>query len=396
MAEPARRPVCAVVSPFPDAGDTYPQVAEVALALRTRFEVRWVLISERGLFFDRLVERTLLAGDLGLSLSTGAALGRDGLACRAATRDADVVIGIDFMAFLCAASATRRPVVLWSLDYISDDEARLRRKINRLFLAAVRAGLRRNPHVVIQDEARFDSFARAMRLPRAALRRFCLPVALPAVADAAPRDWPGRPHVMQIGGVNICRCHSDFLVERVLASGGFDLTFHGRVHDDMRDLLGQAAGRIDVSPAMVEPGQVPAIVARCSVGFIGNRAGHEQFRLLSKACGQLVEFLRCGKPVISMGPNDLGPYLEAKGVGVHVADAAQFDAALARIHADYAGYSRRALRLFQEEYDLAAYAPGLGDFLAETALTRPVERRLIRRGAARSAAGEFATVDAPR
>jgi glycosyltransferase involved in cell wall biosynthesis len=201
---------------------------------------------------------------------------------------------------------------------------------------------------------------------------------------------------MQIGGVNISRCHSDFLVERFRSSGGFDLSFHGRVHDEMRELLDSVTGRIDVSSAMVEPGQVPAIVSKCSVGFIGNRQGHEQFRLLRKSCGQLVEYLRCGKPVISMGPNDLGPFLEAKGVGFHVADAAQFDAALASIHTDYADYSRRALRLFQDGYDLAAYAPGLGDFLAETAQTRPLARHAGRRGWAQREARDVATASGPR
>ena len=397
MAEPSRRPVCTVVSSFPDAGDTYPQIAEVARVLRARFEVRWVLISERGLFFDRLVERTILSGDLRLSLATGAALGRDWLACRAATKGADVVIGIDFGGFVCACSATRRPVALWSLDYISDDETRYTRKINQLFLAVVSGGLRRNPNVITQDEKRLESFARAMRLPQASLKSCSLPVSLPAVAVAEPTDWRGRPHVMQIGGVNIVRCHSDFLIERFQSSGGgFDLTFHGRVHDEMRDLLDSVKGRVVISSEMVEPGEAPAIVSRCSVGFIGNREGHEQFRLLKKSCGQLVEYLRCGKPVISMGPNDLGPYIEAKGVGFHVTDAAQFDAALANIHADYAGYSRRALRLFQEEYDLAAYAQGFCDFLAETALTRPLARRANQRAWTQSEIPNIATVGGSR
>jgi hypothetical protein len=375
MADTSRRPVCTVVSSFPDAGDTYPQVAEVARVLRGRFEVRWVLISERGLFFDRLVEETLLAGALGSSLRTGAALGRDWLACRAATRDADVVVAIDFMAFVCAASASRRPVALWSLDYISDDEPRYGRRINRLFLAAVRNGLRRHPNVIIQDGARLQSFARAMWLPASALSACLLPVALPAIAATEPGAWRGRPHVMQIGGVNISRCHSDFLVERFRASGGFDLSFHGRVYDEMGDLLQSVRGRVGVSSAMVEPGEVPAIVSRCSVGFVGNRLSHEQFRLLRNACGQMVEYLRCGKPVISMGPNDLGAHLEAEGAGFQVADAAQFDAALATIHADYAAYSRRALRLFEASYDLDAYATGLCDYLAEAALKQPLRQR---------------------
>jgi glycosyltransferase involved in cell wall biosynthesis len=124
---------------------------------------------------------------------------------------------------------------------------------------------------------------------------------------------------------------------------------------------------------------VPQIVSRCSVGFIGNREGHEQFRLLKKACGQLVEYLRCGKPVISMGPNDLGPFVEAQRVGFHVGTVAEFDAALAAIHADYAGYSRRALDLFRAEYDLATYEVGLCAFLAQTAAARPHSGQRTRR-----------------
>lgn len=362
----------AVVSPFAETGDTYPPVAALARTLRRQFEVTWVPIGERGLFVDRLVEDTLLSGRARRSLAAATALGRDWLASRAAMRGEDLVVAVDFMAFAHACSGTRRPVVLWSLDYLSDDEARYGRRINRAFLGAIRAGLRRNPHVISQDAARFASFARSMRLPAESLAWHRLPVALPAVGPPAASGWRGRPHVMQIGGINISRCGSDFLVDRFRRHvGAFDLTFHGRVHDEMRGLLASLGGAVTVSSAMVEPEQVPRIVSRCSVGFIGNRQGHEQFRLLKHACGQLVEYLRCGKPVISMGPNDLGPYLAAKGVGFGVATADEFDAALAAIHADYAAYSRRALDLFNAEYDLAAYEPGLCAFLTGTAAAGP-------------------------
>jgi hypothetical protein len=373
----------AVVSSFPETGDTYPPVAALARGLRRKFEVTWILIGERGLFFDRLVEDTILSGHARRSLGAATALGKDWLASRAAMAGADLVVAIDFMAFAYACSGTSQPVVLWSLDYLSDDEARYGRKINRAFLGAIRAGLRRNPYVIIQDETRFHSFARSMRLPAEDLAWHCLPVALPAVDGAvAAGAWNGKPHLMQIGGINISRCHSDFLLERFREhDGGFELTLHGRVYDEILPLLAPVRDAVSVSSEMVEPDQVPAIVSRCSVGFIGNRPGHEQFRLLKKACGQLVEYLRCGKPVISMGPNDLGPYVEAQGVGFHVETAAQFDAALAAIHADYAAYSRRALALFEAEYDLVGYETGLCAFLAQIAAARPRRRERVRASA---------------
>ena len=386
---PARDPTgrrlrVAVVSSFPESGDTYPQLAEAAKLLRAHFDVRWTRISERGLFFDRLVEDTVLSRDVRRTLAAGGALSRDWLACRAAARGADVVVAVDFMALVLAASAADRPVVLWSLDYISDDESRFTRKINRAFLAAVRRALQRHPYVITQDETRAASFARSIGLPSAAFAWQLLPVALPAV-DPPPvaADWNTKPHVMQIGGINISRCHSDFLVERFREhDGAFDLTLHGRVYDEMLPLLAPVRGAVAVSSEMVEPDRVPAIVSRCSVGFIGNRQGHEQFALLKKACGQLVEYLRCGKPVISMGPNDLGPYVEAQRVGFHVETAAEFDAALAAIHADYAAYSQRALTLFEAEYDLADYEPGLCAFLIQAAAARPRRRQRTRAGAA--------------
>jgi len=370
MTAPADRPRLTVVSSFPETGDTYPQVAAVARILRRAFEVTWAKIEERGLFFDALVERTLLSAHVGRSLSAAGRLGRDWLAVREAARGADVVVAIDFMAFACACSATRAPVVLWSLDYISDDESRHGRKINRLWLEAIRRGLRRNPNVIIQDEARFVSFARSMRLAAGDLSKHDLPVALPpAPGTQAASEWSGRPHVMQIGGIGISRSYSDFLVERFRAGGDFDLSFHGRVHDDMRAPLESVRGQVRVSAEMVEPEVVPDIVRACSVGFIGNRFDHEQFRLLKHACGQLVEYLRRGKPVICMGPNDLGPYVEAEGVGVSAATAEEFDSGLRRIHADYAAHSRRALALFEAKYDLGRYEHPLCEYLAGKALT---------------------------
>jgi glycosyltransferase involved in cell wall biosynthesis len=357
-----------VVSSFPETGDTYPQVAAVAAALRGAFAVTWVTISERGLFLDGLVEGTLLSGKPRAALGAAWRLARDRRRVRRAMTGADIVLAIDFMAFALAASQSRTPVALWSLDYISDDEARFGRKINRLWLSMIRRGLARHPRVAIQDEARLASFARSMRRPSRELACHLLPVALPAAGGEAAAGWPGKPHVMQIGGIGVARAYSDVLLDRFLATdGGFDLTFHGRVFDDIRPALRRAQGRVTVSAEMVEPGAVPAIVGRCSVGFIGNRFDHEQFRLLKRACGQLVEYLRRGKPVICMGPNDLGPFVETAGVGVAIERPDQFDAALARIHADYAGYSRRALALFEAEYDLALYTPGFCAWLDEIA-----------------------------
>src|SRR5262245_3918933 len=136
-----------VVSPFREEGDTYPQVAHLAKWLRQHATVNWVTIAERGFRLDRLLDNTFLGLRNRFPLTNSSCLPKgsvrgtcraamqtaaDWWAVRHATAQCDLVLVIDFMALALAAAASSKPIVLWSHDFISEDEERHRRKANRL------------------------------------------------------------------------------------------------------------------------------------------------------------------------------------------------------------------------------------------------------------------------
>src|SRR5262249_3516184 len=161
---------------------------------------------------------------------------------RQAASQCDLVLVIDFMALALAAAACSKPIVLWSHDFISEDEERHRRKANRLWMLAVRRALDRHKLVIVQDEDRCNALEAALGLEIGSLKPFFLPVSLPPITSSYvaehPPVWKGKPKVMQIGGLNAWRSHTDFLLEQYkLGHRRFELLLHGRVDHDIVHLL---------------------------------------------------------------------------------------------------------------------------------------------------------------
>jgi glycosyltransferase involved in cell wall biosynthesis len=357
----------ALVSPFPDRPEAYPQVTAVVEWLRRKASVQWITISERGFQLDRLIESTLLAADWRASVRAAVKLIADFHTLRRASRECDLILAIDFMALVLAQNSSSKPIIFWSHDYISMDEERYGRKINRMWLFAVRRALRKTKWLMIQDQDRARSFGRSLGIDPGSFYTFYLPVCMPPLRREpleGPNVWPGVPYVMQIGNFNRWRSCTDFLLEQFKASkGSFELSLHGCIDDDIALIIETLNRKPKISEAWVPHDRIPEVVAGCSVGFLGNKLSHEQFFLLKNASGQLVEFLRCGKPVISMGDNNLGEFVEREGVGLQVRNAIEFRLALEAIHRDYGRFSRSSLQLFKKRFNLYNYTEALSQYL---------------------------------
>jgi len=356
--------VVGVISPFPPGGDTYPQVAYFAEWLGKQVSVQWITISERGFRVDRLLDQTLFACAGRTFLRRSAKIAKDYRAIKTLSRNCDVLIAIDFMALVLADAASSKPVVFWSLDFISSDEARYLRKVNQKWLSVVRRALLRRSSIVIQDPDRLRAFAASLKLASDDLKPFYLPVslppALPEFDEAFPRQWVGKPRVMQIGGLSAWRSRTDFLLEQYRACPDqFDLYLHGSVDSDVAEQLARLNPQPQVSETMVACDRIPEIVRRCSIGYLGYSPSDEQFVLLKNASGQLVEFLRCGKPIVSVGANNLALFIEETGVGFAVKNPQEFSAAIKAIHAQYPNFSQRARVLFEKQYNFDNYSAQL-------------------------------------
>ena len=360
-----------MISPFPDEGDTYPHVAYFAKWLKCKASVRWVRIAERGFRVDQLLESTLLAGDVRLSVRTGTQVRTDWSAVRKAARECDMLIAVDFMALVLAHLVSSKPVIFWSLDFISRDEARYARKINQLWLALVRRALLRHKKVIVQDADRLLALAGSLGIDSGQLQPFYLPVSLPPVRvnEAFPvKSWSGKPRVMQIGGLNAWRSHTDFLLEQYrIGHNRFELLLHGIIGSDIAPQIEMLKPKPSLSEGLVACESIPEVVRQCSAGFLGYRPSDEQFFQIKNASGQLVEFLRCGKPVLSMGANNLVGFLEREGVGCAVSNSTEFFGAVEKIHADYPRFSQNAHNLYEKYYNFDKYSGNMLDYLERVA-----------------------------
>jgi glycosyltransferase involved in cell wall biosynthesis len=140
--------------------------------------------------------------------------------------------------------------------------------------------------------------------------------------------------------------------------------FHGYVDAEMSRRIDAAGARPRVSSTVVAPTDVFKVVETCDMGFLAYNSERPDFHYIANASGQLVEFLRCGKPVIAFGRSNLQQLIEGERIGVHIEGISELRDAIRTIAADYDAYSQNCLRLFAERYDLGKRIPPLLDWLA--------------------------------
>lgn len=286
----------------------------------------------------------------------------------------ETVIAIDNFAYLVAVRLFPK-VILWSHDFLTDDEPRSAVPIQRLIKREVARALGQQRRLIIQDRDRLALFCQTYLADPAPpwLDSFLLPVSLRALPPKALQPPAAPPVLMQIGGISAWRSFSDLLLAHYQRNAGaYRLAFHGYLDSEMQTLIGAAAARPRVSAGPVDANELHHIVEGCDLGFVAYNAPNLNFYCVARASGQLAEFLRAGKPVISLGPSSLGELLERDRLGRNIADIEELPKAIADILADYPRYSANCRRAFAEVYDVARYLPDLLAWLRrEDAGVRP-------------------------
>ena len=273
-----------VIGPFPEGGDTYPQVGHFAKWIRCHAAVEWLKISERGWLLDNLVDRTLLARNVRALRAATNLIAADWRAVKQIGERSDLLIAIDFMALVLAASASDKPIAFWSHDFISIDEPRRGRKINQLWMLAIRRALAKARNLIIQDEDRLRAFEKSLCVTaeQLSLSIFFLPVSLPACTKQSDgcvaKGLKQKPIVMQMGGLRAWRSNTDFLIEQYRKNHQqFGLLLHGLVFVDVASSLEALDPCPLIGDAFVSFDKIPEVVQHCSIGFVGYRPSDEPF-----------------------------------------------------------------------------------------------------------------------
>ena len=276
----------------------------------------------------------------------------DLLRLAARMRRFDTVVAVDNFTFICA-SIFHPKVILWSYDFITADQPHSSSWVQRAISQWTRRFLSRSRRIIIQDEGRKDLFQQTHGLEEP-LDVYLLPVSLPA-CDTPPIGMiQGKtPFLMQIGRIHAWAGSDQLIKAYQQQANHYRLVLHGFLFQPT--ILDQLRS-VECVPlcSMVE---IPAtflhrLIQYADIGFINYPQDDQNNFQMGYASGQLCEFLRCSKPVISCGKTNLQMFVEEQGIGVAIESLDELPQAISRISNNYQEYSQRCYQLFRATYDL--------------------------------------------
>ena len=113
----------------------------------------------------------------------------------------------------------------------------------------------------------------------------------------------------------------------------------------------------------LEASDVYKLVELTDVGFISYETQNLNFYYIAHASGQLVEFLRMHKPVISFGNTNLNHFISTHGLGISIEKIEELSVALDNIKNNYQHYSTNCNNYYNENLDLDTYLEKLSTWV---------------------------------
>ena len=347
---------------------TYPHLHQVVIHFLSR-GAKYVLFRERGYFIDETFHPGFKIKNWLILFHHLATLALDTftLVIKRIKNDFDVVLAVDNFAFFIASLLFKR-VVLWSHDFVTHDQDRCSAWIHRWIRDRVSSALMNNAEIVIQDAVRLSVFRKRYAPENAKnFNVFFLPVSLSPCPYRLPLPHRTRPVILQIGGISSGRSMSDLLLDSFQTGREvYDLVFHGFIQKNMWPKFSAAQHMPWVSSVPFSPDDVYRIVENCDIGLIAYSDSNLNFTHISKASGQLVEFLRCGKPVIVIGNTDLQLFVKNKAIGIAIDTPNELERAVKKIMRDYDRFSSNCRLLFDSDYNLDNQIGKLTSWLEKT------------------------------
>ena len=278
----------------------------------------------------------------------------------AASCDAVIVIDQDAYA-LSSLFFKKANLILWSHDIVGHDQRLYSGPFTRLTRFLASRALRKKRKLIIQDQERMQLLSKSLRIEDVSLDAFYAPVFLNILSDAKPQilSSSSKPILMQIGGIGSYRFSDELLSHYQDNHRHYRLYLHGFIFREINEQLERCSSRPIVSSERINGSDVWQIVNNADIGFIGYRVGDLNHRYICKASGQFIEFMRCGKPVIVIGPNNLDNFVEENRVGVAIQSLAQLGDALNTIISNYDDFSKNSLLCFKKFFDCSLYVPEL-------------------------------------
>jgi glycosyltransferase involved in cell wall biosynthesis len=358
-----------LVSPFTNDRDLYPHLRNFMDKISEDYEIDYFHVKERGYWIESILGGLKRNPFNKGSYSAIYNIFKNSVQLFLKRRqDYDAVIAIDNFPYVLASFFTGKTVTLWSHDFVDSSQEKSKTFIHRLVARATKSGLEKNNRLIIQDADRLALFLEANKCDEPPKHIFYLPVSLIAASPNTQNVLCSMrstlPILMQIGGINISRSNSGQLLEHFQTNScKFKLFFHGFISGEIQAILHKQDILPLISSVSVSPSQISQIVDACDIGFVSYVANDLNFHFIARASGQLVEFLRCGKPIIVMGNTNLQEYVEDNSIGISIESIEDLVPAIEKIQKEYSFYSRNCLAKFNEIYNIQLYIPTLNGYL---------------------------------
>ena len=343
-----------LISPFPKNNNLYPHLAEFIDCFSEYFEIEYFYIKERGYWIDELVTKIVKNPFQISNIKSVYSQFKDYLRLiKRRNINYKFAIAVDNYPYIIGNFALKCKIILWNHDFVSYDQAKWRSRIHQYIANKTRKYLNQQKVLIIQDPKRYEIFLKSINLQNPDLSVYYLPISLLPLKKKIIHD-NNLPTIMQIGGISEIRSGSDKLIDYYQNHDNeFELYLHGIYFStEIIKMLNEVDKIPIISYFSLSYKQIFRIVEKCDIGFIYYVSKDQNFYNISYASGQLAEFLRGGKPIISFDNSSLGKHIEDLKIGKCIKDINELSYAIRDIMNNYVEYSNNCKQIFEKHYNL--------------------------------------------
>jgi hypothetical protein len=344
----------------------YPHLKSFLDSLSNYCEMKYFFFRERGEYFQSLYTMPWRLGTYKTIFIRVLRSIIDMMKLMQINEKYDAIIAIDAYIYVITAKLrNKEKLILWSHDFVGVDHSTYNTFFTRHIYSNCVRSIIKNKKIIIQDPKRLKALLESLQIPEFIPDVYYMPVFLEnlSLIFKAKLSSLTRPRILQCGGIGKYRSSDKLLSHYQTHSNNYRLLFHGFIFEEIITEAERSPKKPMISSKIIDSKHLYQIIDFCDIGFVSYEVDDINHRYLSRASGQMVEFLRMGKPVIVMSKSDLNEFVETSGIGVGINDINELDHAIAVIKADYDTYSSNCIQCFNKFFNVNLYIPKILDWI---------------------------------
>jgi hypothetical protein len=277
----------------------------------------------------------------------------------------NLVIAVDHFALLVTMLTKKKntKLVFFSHDFIDEKHIWFNSSFVRYLLNRNKYYSDRIDLIIIQDKNRGESLDKILNT--GGKKKYYLPISLSKKQnieccrfEKSNLDF-NQIKISQIGSISSVRLSHLLLDcfqgtdERVL------LYFKGFVEPAMLAKISEANKKPSVVGQSQNLKNYRRFINSIDIGVLFYHEDCENERYLSKASGQLVEYLMQSKPVLTYGNCDLGNFIEENQCGVYLQNLLDFNESIIEIVKNYDIYAKQSANIYNKYFNFDNYSQSL-------------------------------------